>query len=326
VASRTEPVDDAGDFDWATADFVKQLGRAIPDQTGEWSIDQLCEVRHAIVQMNGIGPSMYSVEALEIDTETGSLPVRVLIPIAHPRAIVLYLHSGGWISGSIDDVETIARKLAERTGSIFVVAGYRYAPEDSHDIAEQDASDVLKWSQDHAVQLAGRPVPVMVMGEGYGAYLAATAANQAQRESRPVSMQILVTPLLSPADACLLQPGEGLEGLLRTTAYSAFWRVHAAPADSDAGGRSLLSATVDQAPPTVLAIAERSPFRDDAESFAERLGAAGVNLSVRTFADQIHGFFGILMLPASEKGFQQIVKAIRANIARPDFPLSVATR
>ena len=56
-------------------------------------------------------------------------------------------------------------------------------------------------------------------------------------------------------------------------------------------------------------------LRDEGEAYAERLEAAGVPVDFQRHEGQTHGFFTLLMLPGSERGFQQVVKAVRAAIA-----------
>ena len=58
--------------------------------------------------------------------------------------------------------------------------------------------------------------------------------------------------------------------------------------------------------------AEHDVLRDEGEDYAERLREAGVTVDARRHAGQTHGFFTLLLLPGSERGFQHVVKAVRA--------------
>jgi acetyl esterase len=97
-----------------------------------------------------------------------------------------------------------------------------------------------------------------------------------------------------------------------------FWD-HYAPdaarrAEPDAS--PLRAASLSGLPPAVVMTAEHDVLRDEGEAYADRLAAAGVAVDFRRHGGQMHGFFTLLMLPGSERGFQQVVKAVRATTAR----------
>jgi len=271
-----------------------------------------------VLATNGPGPRMHRVLDDVVRTDDGlAVPVRALVPVPQPLSVVVYLHGGGWVAGSADDAETIARKLAERTSSVFVLVDYRLAPEHPHPAAADDAYAAVQWASDRLADLAGKDVPLMVAGDDVGAALAAMTSVRARDEAGPtIDMQVLVCPVLD-AD---VEPAEGPSAPWSSPdALRWCWTQYVPEGREQLEPEPFPARTADLAglPTTVVALAEHSPARAAAEAYARRLEEAGVDVDAQAYQGQVHGFFMVLALPIGEKAFQQVIKAIRAYCARP---------
>ena len=71
------------------------------------------------------------------------IPARLYRPIAGPAAMVVYLHGGGWVIGSIDTADRACRRLAAASGLAVLSVGYRLAPEHPWPAAVDDAMAAL---------------------------------------------------------------------------------------------------------------------------------------------------------------------------------------
>ena len=273
----------------------------------------------AMAELAGPAPAMGRVEDHDIAVPGGVVPVRILIPEQGARAVMVYYHGGGWVIGKIDEFETMARKLAERASCAVVLIDYRLAPEHRYPVAVDDSYAALEWVAEHLEEIAGAEVPLVVAGDSAGGNLAAVVALRARDRSGPrIALQVLIYPV-TDADferPSYIAPENQL--LLTREAMVWFWD-HYLP-DSDRRGEPdaspLLATDLSGLPPAVVLTAEHDVLRDEGEAYAERLAEAGVPVDFTRNAGQTHGFFTFLMLPGSERGFQQVVKAVHACIVR----------
>ena len=132
----------------------------------------------------------------------------------------------------------------------------------------------------------------------------------------PIAAQILVYPV-TEADferPSYTDPENQL--LLTREAMVWFWDHYVPDASrrAEPDASPLRTTDLSGLPPTVVLTAEFDVLRDEGEAYAERLREAGVPVNFMRHEGQTHGFFTMLMLPGSERGFQQVVKAVRATI------------
>ena len=108
--------------------------------------------------------------------------VEVIVPAeasAHPRGVVVFIHGGGWNSGTPYDYRFVGRTLA-RAGSVVVLPGYRLKDPGKFPRMLEDSAAALAWTQTHAALFGGDPAQVVVAGHSAGAYNALMLALDRQ--------------------------------------------------------------------------------------------------------------------------------------------------
>ena len=305
-------------LDFATAQLLEQLAEACGTPLHEGSVEQARALSAGLAGMLGPAPTMQRVHQHDLARPGETVPIRVLAPLERPAGVIVYYHGTGWVTGSIDESDTVARKLAERTSCTLVLAGYRRAPEHRYPVAVDDSYAALAWAGENAAELARPGAPLFVAGAGAGGNLAAVMALRARdRGGPPIAAQILICPV---TDADFERPSytdPENQLLLTRDAMTWFWDQYVPDAARrrEADASPLLAAELSGLPPAVVLTAEHDVLRDEGEAYAERLREAGVQVDFMRHEGQTHGFFTLLMLPGSERGFQQVVKAVRAVIA-----------
>ena len=213
----------------------------------------------------------------------------------------------------------MARKLAERTSCAVVLVKYRLAPEHRYPTAVDDSYLALEWVGKHLSDIVGQEAPLIVAGDGSGGNLAAVTAIRARdRSGPPIALQVLIYPV-TDADfdrPSYLDPENEL--LLTHDAMIWSWDQYLPEFSrrTEPDASPLHTENLQGLPPAVILTAEHDILRDEGEAYAARLQEAHVPTDLQRYAGQMHGFFTLLMLPGSELGFQQVVKAVRACIVR----------
>jgi acetyl esterase len=294
-------------LDDASKAFLDELAAGDPAPLHELSLEQARAFGVELARRFGDGPEMELVERHSVAADDGTpLEMRVLVPREKARALIVFFHGGGWVCGSLDEVETLGRRLADRAGCEVVLAQYRLAPEHPFPAAVDDAWTALRWAAERA-----RGLPLIVAGDSAGGNLAAVVA---QRAGGDVALQILVEPVTdSDTETASYRDPENQLIVTRDSMLWFFERYAPDPATrSDPRLAPLRAADLSGAPPAVVLTAEHDVLRDEGEAYAERLRAAGVEVSHKRFTGQMHGFFALVnVLPASADGLEFVVEAIK---------------
>lgn len=108
-----------------------------------------------------------STQRIRIYTPTGqsdSLPVG------------LYIHSGGWYTGSIESEDFLCRNIAEKSNIILFSPEYRLAPEHPYPAGLEDVCAAYEFMHAKAKDFGGDATKKFIMGGSAGGNLAACVA------------------------------------------------------------------------------------------------------------------------------------------------------
>jgi acetyl esterase len=249
----------------------------------------------------------------------GKVLLRVYRPSAEPSLpVLLYFFGGGWVLGTVDTADGIARSLANAAGCIVAVTGYRLAPEHPFPAAIEDCWAATEWVVDNAEALGADPARIAVSGDGAGGNLAAALTLMAQEAGGPrLAGQLLVCPSTDQSDATATDESmrTGDDPYLFNRHSVAWYRSHYL-ADPDDAYNPLASPVQAESlaglPPALVITAEYDPLRDQGERYAARLSREGVPVVVTRYEGMIHGFFAMSgALDAGKVALAQAAKQLR---------------
>jgi acetyl esterase len=258
---------------------------------------QAREVVSASRSALGAGPQVGPVSELRVPTRAGQLAARLYrAQSGQEPGLVVYLHGGGWVCGSVDDFDVLARALVDTSGCAVLSVDYRLAPEFPFPAGLEDAQDAMVWAHDHMVQLLGHGARLVVAGDSAGANLATVAATLL-RQKISIALQCLFYPV-TDADfsrASYQAHGEGLP--LTQADMQWFFGLYAPPALwQEAQISPVRHPDLAGSPPAWIAAAEYDVLHDEALDYAARLRAAGVPVTLQRVLGLPHGFARMLNL------------------------------
>lgn len=306
-------------LDEATAALLKQFAESglkpLHEMTPEEGRAFIASMRPEAAD----APAMVDVLDRRVPVTGGAVPIRILRPTSQPVGVIVYYHGGGWVLGTIDDSDLLGRRLADRSGCTVVLVDYRLAPEYRFPTAVDDSYASLRWVDEHIDELAGHRVPVVVAGDSAGGNLSAVVSLMARDLGGPeIAMQVLVYPVTDCdfETVSYRDPDNAL--VLSRDAMIWFWD-HYAPdpaARTNPDASPLRAKDLSRLPPAVVLTAEHDVLRAEGESYAARLGEAGVAVQHQRFGGQMHGFFTMLdVLPASDTALEYVASAVRQHLA-----------
>lgn len=229
---------------------------------------------------------------LAIPGPAGPLALRLYRPGKARAAlpVVLYLHGGGFVSGSLDDADRPASFIAEHCPALVLAVGYALAPAQPFPAAPEDAHAAARWAAAHAAELGGDGGRLAVAGDDAGGNLAAALTLIARDRNGPaIAAQVLVGPMLDPS-MTRLGDGTRLNSDLSAATCADCYRQYLPQSRQRLHPYASPLASVRQAglPPALIVTAECDVLHNEAEKYAAALIAAGVPTQVVRFAGVNH--------------------------------------
>jgi acetyl esterase len=256
------------------------------------------QLRTMVTLMDEPAPALPRIENVEIPGPAGRIPARVYDPSpgTSPRPVVEYLHGGGWVQGDLETHHSLCARLAQRSDAIVVAIDYRLAPEHKFPAAVDDAFAAYRWLRSHAAELGGNPSRVAVAGDSAGGNLTAVVSQLAALERVPVpTCQVLIYPAVDfTLDTASHR--ELADGHVIPRDRILWYSEQYLPADldrNDPRASPLRAKDLAGQPPALIITAGFDPLRDEGHAYAERLGAAGVQVVHREYPGQIHAFVSL---------------------------------
>lgn len=269
------------------------------------------------------GPELLRVEDRILEAEELAeiprlpLPLRLYQAVEKPDMLLLFIHGGGHMAGSIEVYDPICRRLAENTGQAVLAMDYPLAPENPWPAGIESVAELMARLPEvlDSFQLPAN-IRIVMMGDSGGAAMAATLCLQ-QPETLPGYPEALV--LLYPSLDYRMQADSiqaFSEGYFLTEERMRWYFEQYLQGKADPLSISPLDMTVPAYfPKTLLMSAGYDPLRDEAGYFFEKLVEAGVDVEGVCYEQMLHAFLNLesLVPDVCQQAYNAISRFVAAD-------------
>ncbi|MFG2848593.1 alpha/beta hydrolase [Kitasatospora sp. NPDC048296] len=255
---------------------------------------------------------------------TGSVDIRIVRPqgATGKLPVIMYFHGGGWVLGDEGTHDRLVRQIANGAQAAVVFVDYARAPEARYPIAIEQAYAATAWVAQHGDELGVDGSRIAVAGDSVGGNMTAAVTLMAKERGGPALRdQVLFYPVTDANfnDDSYRQFANG--PWLTRKAMQWFWDAYAP--DKNVRNQILASplrATLDQLkglPKALVITDEADVLRDEGEAYADKLRAAGDDVTAVRYNGAIHDFVMLNALGntnADKAAVDQATKYLHADL------------
>ena len=244
----------------------------------------------------------------------GVAGVWVSSPEADEQAALLYVHGGGFTTGSSVTHRELAARLCLASGVRVLLIDYRLAPEHPFPAGLEDVAASYRWLLARGL----RPEQIAIGGDSAGACLAVAAlVRLRERDVDLPAAGVLISPWLDLGlTGPSLQSRAAIDPLCSRVSLSRAAEAYLAGADPAAPLASPLYADFLDFPPFLVQVGDHEVLLSDSTRFTERARAAGVEVELEVWEELWHVWHGWAgALPEGRRAIDRIGGFLRQRLA-----------
>ncbi len=204
---------------------------------------------------------------------------------ADQSKLILYVHGGGYVSGSCNDHRGFISKFARNCGYANLVYEYRLAPEHPFPAALEDSVTVYEW----LLSSCFSPTNILVAGESAGGGLCLALLLALRDRDIPLpAAAVAISPwtdLTCSSDSYFTK---NRVSLAPKDSWTLFSRCYAGSQDAANPLISPLFGDLTGLPPLFINAGMDDELFEDAEKFSTKAAKAGVNVIFLTGKGMVH--------------------------------------
>ena len=241
------------------------------------------------------------------DYDFGGYRVRWFHPltVTGNAPVIVFVHGGGYIAGTMDRYDKMNRRLAELINGIVMHVDYTLSPETGFPTALEQSYHVIEYIYHNPEKFLIDRDKIAIMGDSAGGNCCA-ALGLRDKETKYIKMEFLYYPVLDftrySADTFEIERYGEMDDFVKAKTLSLkdtdlthiFLQNNEDPSDELIS--PLLSKDLRGYPRTIMINAEFDFLRQQCEVFCEKLDEAGVDVDYYQYNGTFHGFMDRLGL------------------------------
>ncbi len=212
----------------------------------------------------------------------------ITAPGALNDRVILYLHGGGYILGSINSHRDLCERLSRAAKARVLALDYRLAPEHPFPAAVEDAVAAYRWLLKQNIS----PKHVAIAGDsaGGGLSLATLVALKQAGDPLPACVALMSPWVDLECTGESMTTKDAEDPLVRKPMAAGMAATYLPSGDLRNPLASPLHAALDGLPPLMIHVGSRETLLDDSVRIAAKARKAGVDVQLKQWQGQIHVF------------------------------------
>ncbi|MCF7689899.1 MAG: alpha/beta hydrolase [Cephaloticoccus sp.] len=243
----------------------------------------------------------------------------VLAPGADPQVRLLYLHGGGYVSGSGGNYLPFAALLSAAAKCAVLLIDYRLAPEHPFPAGLEDCTQAHEWMREHGPHGPALARATFIAGDSAGGGL--TLATLLALRDRGLMLPAAGIPLSAFTDMTLasesIHTQADRELFMHPGCLPEFVQLYLAGGDPYDPHASPVFGDYTGIPPLLIQVGDFEVIRDDSVRVAAKARADGARVTLEVWPGQCH-VFQIRGLPESQAAIIHIADFMRVTLENPE--------
>lgn len=266
------------------------------------------EIDSAAVKYNRI-PKDIEIKSSDID----GMNSEWLIPVGAPdNKVILYIHGGGFISGSCLTHRVHVSKIVKSSGLKALVFDYRLAPEHPYPAALEDSLSAYKW----LLKEGYKSTDIVIAGESAGGSLTLAALIAIRDQGLPLpKAAVSISPCTDLTCSAESFKTNAKRDIAPINSWSIWTGYYVGENDPSLPWLSPLKADLKGLPPILLCVGSAEIHLDDTRNFAVKAKQAGVETNFKIWKGMVHSFPMLSpFFPEAKAAMVEICEYIREQL------------